>query len=75
MYETIVGVVLSAVLAFISWLTVKVVGLEAEIAKINAMIQSKDKNCEEHHKWMNQLDAGLSAIREDVSFIRGKLEK
>lgn len=74
MYETIVGVVLTAVLAFIAWLTVKVVGLEAEIAKINAMILAKTRDCEEHHEWMTKIDSTLGEVREDLAFVRGKLE-
>jgi len=75
MYETIVGVVLTAVLGFIAWLTLKAIALEAEIAKINATIQFKEKDCEAHHRWMERHDEGIAAIRDDVAFIRGKLER
>jgi hypothetical protein len=74
MYETIIGIVLSAVLAFISWLTVKTISLETEIAKINAIIHSKEKDCDAHHRWMETQDESIAAIRDDVSFIRGRLE-
>lgn len=75
MYETIVGIVLSAVLAFISWLTVKVIGLEAEIAKIQATIQAKEKACAEHHEWMQEQSAKTSQIALDVAFLRGRFDK
>ncbi len=75
MYETIVGVVLTAVLAFVSWLTVKVIGLEAEIAKINATIQAKEHACQEHHEWMKEQSDKVSQIAIDVAFLRGQSGK
>jgi hypothetical protein len=75
MYETIVGVVLSAILAFIAWLTVKVIGLETEIAKINATIQGKEKTCAEHHEWMQEQSTKTNQIAMDVAFLRGRFDK
>jgi hypothetical protein len=60
--------------SFWGWLAVKVIGQGAKIAEIESRIISRENECHGRMAWLQQMDAKLNSVREDVAGIRGALE-
>jgi hypothetical protein len=66
---------LTAVLAFIGWLVLKVLDLERKLVELEGRITARERDCEHHHLWMDGLNTKMDNVANDVAFIRGRLVK
>ena len=62
------------VVPYWTWVAVKIVSIEKDLAKLRTRQDGRDEECAERLKWLRGMDTKIDRVAEDTAEIKGLLK-